>query len=214
MSEIVCPIDNKDDKIQKVSSIVASHSSNESITELGSMLYPPQEPVRKGFGCISWVLFIHVSLIVSAIAGLIVGLIPGLIFGEAVRILVSVVVAIGALIYQYMWVIRKHRQNKVIYTRQKEVWHKVVERWNRLYYCFRDDIIFDPKTEKYFPPWEMEDFLFWNLDWKEDHELEKVEGFLNMFMLAIFGIFAFIAADSEEHRVRRAVNDELNRRGY
>jgi hypothetical protein len=49
---------------------------------------------------------------------------------------------------------------KPIYAHNKAVWNVAMQRWNDLYYCSRDDIVFDPATSVYAPVEEMMGFLY------------------------------------------------------
>lgn len=46
------------------------------------------------------------------------------------------------------------------FPRQIELWEKAVENWKKLYYCSRDDIVFDPKTQKYCEPDKINELIF------------------------------------------------------
>ena len=39
-------------------------------------------------------------------------------------------------------------------------WRKIVSKWSKIYYCARDDIVFDPTTEEYAPVGRMYELLY------------------------------------------------------
>lgn len=43
---------------------------------------------------------------------------------------------------------------------QVALWEKAVAKWNTLYYCARDDCVFDPGTNKYAPVERMHELLY------------------------------------------------------
>jgi len=56
---------------------------------------------------------------------------------------------------------RKKTREEERYAAERSLWEKVVEVWNRSYYCFRDDIVFDPKTGGgACRPKDMKEFLY------------------------------------------------------
>jgi len=56
---------------------------------------------------------------------------------------------------------RKKTREEERYAAERPLWEKVVEVWNRSYYCFRDDIVFDPKTGGgACRPKDMKEFLY------------------------------------------------------
>jgi hypothetical protein len=41
-----------------------------------------------------------------------------------------------------------------------QAWQTAMNRWNRLYYCWRDDVVFDLDTGKYFTSEQMMNYLY------------------------------------------------------
>jgi hypothetical protein len=46
------------------------------------------------------------------------------------------------------------------YSRELPMWHRAQWRWGQLYYCFRDDLVFNPVTGAYRPVQSMADLLW------------------------------------------------------
>jgi len=42
---------------------------------------------------------------------------------------------------------------------EEPIWKKAVQRWQCLYYCFRDDLVFDPQTGETCQPDSLTEFL-------------------------------------------------------
>ncbi len=52
------------------------------------------------------------------------------------------------------------KEDKERLAKEIPLWETAMERWNRLYYCMRDDVVFDPDTEASFRPEEMMNYLY------------------------------------------------------
>jgi hypothetical protein len=67
-------------------------------------------------------------------------------------------VAVGVLSAPISFLILRHRaieRNKP----RLMAWHATKAKWERLYYCKRDYIVFDPQTNRYARPEHMMDLL-------------------------------------------------------
>ena len=162
---IVCPVCNRNDMIQRVTTVVDAGTvrgiSNAPIIEgenlipassyhastLANRLKPPAEPKKPE---IDW----NAGCTLSLLAGfLIYATIASLTDAETVAIgllccgLPGILVTIAA--YR---VFNKPNEAKEQYLHQLAKWNKGIERWQRLYYCARDDILFDPETNEVYPP--------------------------------------------------------------
>ena len=167
-TSFLCPVCGKDDAIQKVSAIVASGRASGTLsgpsggaayvggkwgitggyttlsgsmaTELAQKLAPPSEPSR-GRGVLAS-LFIGGGIFEIVIA----------LSTEEIWILPIgiVTIAIGAILL-------------ILYFKEKpkieERFVKAKSKWARLYYCFRDDIVFDPQTGETCHPDNLGKFL-------------------------------------------------------
>jgi len=170
----VCPICKKDDALQKLSSIASSGSARGSFsgssvglahidgkwgttsgssylsgtltTDLAKLCAPPKEPVnpRNRMGII----------------GSLVGTLPIMlgIFMLTLDIGIGKYVILGGLatLPFLRWAstsaIRK-------YDDEQSAWALKMAKYNKLYYCFRDDAIFNPESIEIFPPADLADFL-------------------------------------------------------
>ncbi|GAB4574703.1 MAG: hypothetical protein Kow0077_22600 [Anaerolineae bacterium] len=43
---------------------------------------------------------------------------------------------------------------------ERVLWEHAMDRWAGLYYCFRDDIVFDPETGEWCHPADLHEFLY------------------------------------------------------
>ncbi len=55
---------------------------------------------------------------------------------------------------------RKLNQEKRQAADQVPLWEQALERWNQVYYCARDDIVFDPATGEWCSPAHFHEFLY------------------------------------------------------
>jgi hypothetical protein len=181
----ICPKCKKDDAIQKVSAVVASGQasgrfsgptvgyahigkegglvgglatlSGTSVTALASKLAPPKKPEKESFS------YALLSFLILAVIGMIVVGIDRLASREPVEmVLVPLVGGISVLIVVVAYfATRKKAEAKDL--EKTSAWNAAMRRWNRLYYCCRDDIVFDPATNETCQP---EDILLFIYDTK------------------------------------------------
>ena len=183
MATVVCPQCNKDDLIQKVSAVVASgistgnfsgpmggtayidgksggmsgytHLSGQSITELAKVIAAPLEPIKpKGIGLL-WLLLILAPFFVANIIHSL--------SGETLPAL-SAAGGIVTFLYLLYWLYEKNKKKidaaKLQYSVDKISWEKAFAIWNRLYYCHRNGIVFDPDTGKTCEPANIKNFIY------------------------------------------------------
>lgn len=145
MGKVICPKCEKDDQIQKVSSLVTSGISTTnyknqfgsietaaSQTRLSSRLSPPAKPIYKPNVIVNVALFIGVSLVGS----LVDYLSQSNVFG-----CLSLLVGLGLVI----WVsVNPSSDHKTLLLE----WERKIANWNELYYCYRDDCVFNPQSDK------------------------------------------------------------------
>lgn len=169
MGNTLCPKCNKDDQIQKVSSIYsggtaiadydtyAGRRTAVSTTNLAKKLSPPPKPKLADEG---W----------SSCSGLAVFAIAGVILGFIVRAISSVIspatkesafpFIIGFLIgfFGLILLIKSYsaKQSKKL----EPIYKNAVTKWNELYYCYRDDCVFDPSTNESTSSEEMDRLLY------------------------------------------------------
>ncbi|MEJ5200992.1 MAG: hypothetical protein WHV66_02055 [Anaerolineales bacterium] len=137
-------------------------------TELASLFTPPAEPKRrKPIGCIGY------FFIVCILGLLILGFSANASLAEAqsqfgygddyaafaILCAIGFLVIVGWLSY---YVPKKTKEFDALYYREMDLWRVAIERWDRLYYCMRDDIVFDPTTNIAFTPQEFYSYLLSN----------------------------------------------------
>lgn len=182
----VCPACKKDDAIQKLSAIVSgghvtgtfyersgSTLSGNTISELARLLAPPAPPrelmSRSCFGVV--LLFLLISLISGCFGYVFVFSLICLTTGcESEEIwahfagIISAIISAGVVVYVYNLRDRRvyeemKRKDEVRYKRERSIWDAKMEQWERLYYCFRDDVVFDSKTGDSCHPRDLQEFL-------------------------------------------------------
>lgn len=76
--------------------------------------------------------------------------------GVDIGVIIAVAVAVEILL---VW--SSYGKVNALYTKQVlPPWQKVLARWNRLYYCYRDDIVYDPETGRAVPPSQINTLLY------------------------------------------------------
>jgi hypothetical protein len=186
-NNIRCPLCNRVDNISKVSAVyssgvsegrysgtaisyIAPFSSKESssiavtpvsmggfnITDLSRRLAPPPKPMYP-----SKVLFVIFLILASFSFPLC------FLFGIGIPFFA---IFISLTIWQG---IKNGNKTKEI----KEyipIYEKAIVRWNKLYYCFRDDIVFDPETNVYVSADKIDDLIY--KDFYVQKEISENEG--------------------------------------
>jgi hypothetical protein len=136
-------------------------------TLLAQKLSPPAEP--KGLSCIIWGLAIYPGFpIIVAIPGAIVlvpltSLVPQFPNLETVFSIVAIIwliISIPLTTFFYFRYIKRHHDAKL--AREKHRYQIQKDFWDNLYYCFRDDVVFNPQSGEHFPSSSFHEIL-------EDH---------------------------------------------
>jgi hypothetical protein len=198
--ELVCPIDKKDDAIQKVSAILVAGISSgsfagstssyitvdgksgssfgstylggSSTTELARMLVPPVEPqpaIRS-----SWQKWLAVGAAVYfCVIPISLALAMGFFVspeaqGNLVLNIIGVVILTGGLVFGSRYAYRKitrdeedsFAQSQSRYAVEKPKWDGAIQKWNRIYYCHKHGIVFDPKDGSMCEPKDLKEFLY------------------------------------------------------
>lgn len=58
----------------------------------------------------------------------------------------------GILLWFWVRIPRKKQKGEQKYREEIDIYNKAMERWERLYYCYRDDRVFDEKNQSSFRP--------------------------------------------------------------
>jgi len=141
--------------------------SGYSISELSKKLAPPIKPQQPSNGCfIASLIVAIISTFPLAIFGLI-SLYFFAMLGSGIASDDSGAVGIGvigvifipiiisfAILTVVFWVLTRVFSDKIKsgqakYKNEMPVWQKSMSNWDKLYYCFRNDVIFNPKTSQY-----------------------------------------------------------------
>jgi len=120
-----------------------------SQTALSKKLSPPPKPSFSDYaGCGL------VSLIAVGGVGFFVGF---LLTGNA---LIAIAFTVAAVIGVAAWLAKKEEAEKRNYDQAMERYNRAMPVWERLYYCGRDDIVFDPDTGESVPADSMNELLY------------------------------------------------------
>jgi hypothetical protein len=173
-----CPICNEIDRVAKVSSIYSSGTSTTSysgsaisfsipfsskessslsytpfsvdsntVSDLSKKLAPPPEPRKKSSGCLfAFLIYLLIGLIPWGIV------MPCIFLSEKDKIISLIIIppivsfTISFLIIRF--IIKRRRYLNLSYETEIENYEKLIPRWQKLYYCFRDDVVFNPENKK------------------------------------------------------------------
>ena len=180
----ICPVCQKDDAVQRVSTLVAAGQSSgtfsgpsggvtysngkwgsvsgystlsgSTTSNLARSLASPAKPTKDSgaiqMGCGYVALFAVAVLLLSPI--FLDGLLP-----------TSLIVA-GILFYGIpglLFLRSGARKRKLADERYPQVlakWEEALTRWQRLYFCHRDGIAFDPETNEPFEPTKIQEYIY------------------------------------------------------
>jgi len=142
----VCPICEKDDAIQKISAIFsagfASGIDSYTQTELSRRLAPPVKPLHPSSDCLTIVVagFIFGGTLIGVLVGL---------GGDNTSpcIIMSITLGIAGLLIYFNNLQYKKRLSE--FKAIDRDWELSMNKWNELYYCTRDDCVFNMYSGKY-----------------------------------------------------------------
>jgi hypothetical protein len=177
----LCPICKKDDAIRKVSSVVTGGVTSgvfsgpsggvisvedkrgfvggyttlggTTVSALARRLLPPPKPEESNKG---FLLFLKVFAVF--------GMLTSCVVPEFYRVprqwaLLVWLFAFALSVLLLLGAIAGSREERARVARETLVWKKQIQKWSRLYYCFRDDIVFDPLTGETCRPESLTEFL-------------------------------------------------------
>ena len=131
-----CPVCHQNDAVQKISAVVSA----------------PEEPSSSRIS--PFMTYLGYALGIFGV----LWLIGFLIFGEVdLNVVLTAGLTIGVFIY---FVYLRRRYQSTEYPTLKAAWDKAIERWDRLYYCDRDDIVFDPETNETCSKKDVKQFVY------------------------------------------------------
>lgn len=166
-SSVICPVCHKDDMLRKVASIAASgtastvaqgqslgfagddlavistRTSGKSQTQLSIQLSPPSKPEYVTTGRLFWLLPLMLGPLSLFFTLSIDSLEAG--GGNLLCYAPSIIITgIGLVSYRSF-----RREKKLFEDEEIPLWEQSISKWKKLYYCGRDDIVFDPSTGRY-----------------------------------------------------------------
>lgn len=149
--------------------------SGHTISELATLLDPPPEPKKpSGFGgwwiLIGFVIFYGTPLLALIPYGIfwLISTIftsdTGPFFSLPYMMTVlpcSACLSLASLIFLFIWINNRIKvQQKPKYLAEKSKCDTAMQRWNRLYYCHRHDIVFDPDTNETCMPQDTKKYIY------------------------------------------------------
>lgn len=168
-SKTVCPKCGQSDKIEKVSAVVKSQvqmrGSGIQATALAAALAPPPEPELKvrasgaimgpqRKSCLGETGF-WTNVVLLAGVGLLFtwwGLSDG-VFSFTSLFGIALLVFAGFYYYSSQ---RKLQGAEAVHADATADWKRKMQMWDELYYCYRDDVVFNPRTGRSAAPSNIE----------------------------------------------------------
>ncbi|MCO5189821.1 MAG: hypothetical protein M9928_05835 [Anaerolineae bacterium] len=181
--DVSCPSCRNVDSVQKVSSIVSSgtthgsyggawsgdaYFSGSSATNLATLLMPPDAPKESRFtGYFLWYVFGTwalggVCVLLSMLGALVFAPFTGGLdepIGAVIIQMFGYTIIASIFMVPLVWMIRDRKRWRDAYPAKEAVWISAMENWDQLYYCFRDDLVFDPESGKTVKPQFLNEFL-------------------------------------------------------
>ena len=139
--KILCPVCHRADQVQKLQAAYEAGKSR---------FAPPPMPVKRvsmmrnmaiGMLVVGICIFFILILIGSGSFG------PDFSIAELVLVVVTLVGIILALVLSFL-AFQRVVQGDLASQKEYPAWDHAMENWNRLYYCSRDNVAFDPQTNK------------------------------------------------------------------
>lgn len=159
----VCPICNRNDVIENVAGLVERSKNwyGISVTSMGMLLEHPGKPSK--IGCGTWLVAILVVSIVFYpfnLAGVFGNFDHPYLQNPLARFMIlGLAGVVAGIIAAGLFVAVFSLIRTASYRRELVQWEAKMSRWNRLYYCNRDHIVFDPETGHKASPEDVENFL-------------------------------------------------------
>jgi hypothetical protein len=160
----VCPVCKQSDKVKKLQTVY-----NEGMSRFA----PPPMPGKT-------VSILRIMVFNMVLVGIFVFLILVLVgsesFGqvhpyiEITLVVLALAAIVLALILSYMAFTKVVRGDEEA-TERYSAWDRAMANWNRLYYCTRDDVVFDPQTGKVVPEEALRDML--SMDVKNQKQIAQ-----------------------------------------
>jgi hypothetical protein len=167
-----CPVCGKDNAIQKVSAIVSSGfvtgttvgpvvlgdddigivvGSSSSTTNLAQLLSPPTKPRKTGNVSLALIVagafFLSFWLWAKAL--------EILSLSGTIGLILTVLYLIAILVVALTVVARSITHSGRRFRDRMQAWETCMSVWMRLYYCHRDDVVFDPGSGVYASPYAL-----------------------------------------------------------
>ena len=159
-----CPVCGRNDEVKKVSAILANQISGTQSSVLAMKLQPPTlpEPQKPSSILRYVVLFFGVICLIDVFV--IIFEYPGL---NGLIGMLQYLIPGALLMWWYVNLNNKYKKEVIIYNQKKTIREqeysklpKAMERWNKLYYCFRDDCIFIPSEKTYAEVGSIKEYVF------------------------------------------------------
>jgi hypothetical protein len=163
-----CPICGKDDQVQKVSAIVSGGSNVSSYSGVAPSINYTDGKVGYGTSVISgsmlsstnlaWKLARPTKPNEPGVSGkVILGVVLAMSFACFIPIAMEnqwwpIFIGLFLFVVGFILIVKGNEEKQKAadeYKKKLKVWEKETEEWKKLYYCHRDDVMFNPETGTY-----------------------------------------------------------------
>jgi len=162
-----CPLCNRNDKSQRVAAIFSRESASGSLLA-NQLAQPikPQEPVEPS-GCFSYILLLLViNAGIQMFAGSVAGIKdnPRYFGGFDIFVFIAIILITSWISFKILSGIQKRKSqyenNKLNFPNSLRKWELALKKWQQLYYCERDGIVFIPGENKHVDASNINNILF------------------------------------------------------
>ncbi len=148
--------------------------SGESSTTIAQLLSPPTEPSSPCTVACVWYIGLSTLLIIALIViAMVMALIESTMdSGKDYLGIIILLLILGFFLWVYGFFKllpkgAKKIESEVIDSREYSAWKEAMKRWVELYYCYRDDIVFDPDKNETCHPINIHEFISPKLSQKD-----------------------------------------------
>jgi hypothetical protein len=171
LDELSCPVCHRNDRIDKVSSLVRRETGQVIAvgsggvfafhTALSKTLAPPEQPHTESWTQRARQIGVAWALLAAVVAIVLLSPLQNVVNPPSDLVTLVLVVAIGWFgVAGPAWSAWRLYTDKQAAERALPLWVQARERWSMLYYCSRDDVVFVANEERSESPDQLLDLLY------------------------------------------------------
>lgn len=137
----LCPVCHRADKVKSLEAAYNSGIERFAPPPMPTKTVSMMKLLSVGMVIVGLCVFFIIILIGSESFG------PNFSIGELILVLITLICIVATLALSFVAFVRVQQGDKEM-EKQYPLWDKALANWGRLRYCSRDDIVFDPQTNK------------------------------------------------------------------